>query len=791
MSIYIPILSQADLIVDQKKQIVPNGKIDIWDPISSTPVDVFTYDAANDRYVLAVNPIILNVESRPQHTYFVKQLALCRLSRYVGDFYDTLSGSTAASYSFVREWYGAFSEDDAKNDTIISGISSLADANTELGKVTVVGYWTDKDCEARTYVWDPNCVQDPDGGYIIKSNDIDTGRWILMFDGEYLPSTYYGVYPGRESTMNALLNYVTSVGTAQKPTAPGIYFEPGDYTASTVALITSKKVLLDADTSFSRDSFEVADLKVIGDAQHAICDFWIDNPEATAHSSWFNTLAVFYTCGAKKLVFDENNYFSNTNFTHNITLNQKIIEGSTRMPANYGNYALVINNCHIEGQKIWDHTDKIIFQNTDFKDIWFKNPSSIDFNTKVTVNSMNVDTIRLDNFANTTAYVNAMAANGATVLDLAGRDISTLTVPTTVTELRNVIAGTINCSKGSTADVIFRNVKANSFGLSCRYITLYDSDVSFPSEPTFSAMWGNRSRISSSYPWYTKSKQVICEDCWIGIGFNFVTDNNHDTGTLSFTNCVFQTNVSISTKRLTMKRCTTDNNTIKIYPVKIDNVYHIYGTFENCVFNNNSPIEFTKIENDDNCYDCMLHWSFLNNTFAGNTEGIRMRYWQNRTGSNYGKTFVAPVHQDITYQGNVGQCPADSPRGTLINANDTGYVTVTFSEDLKGYKYPAAWKRMVCNRSSSTASFMNTYMEQGINDAGTLVKYYSWVNSPYDSLSYDLFIQSTWFMYPKSIDEQVQNGDWFAHAIICMGDYLRIVQRGDGDHNRGIIGKVI
>ena len=168
-----------------------------------------------------------------------------------------------------------------------------------------------------------------------------------------------------------------------------------------------------------------------------------------------------------------------------------------------------------------------------------------------------------------------------------------------------------------------------------------------------------------------------------------------------------------------------------------------------------------------------------------------MRYWQNRTGSNYGKTFVAPVHQDITYQGNVGQCPADTPRGLVISNNDSGYTTVTFSEDYKGYKYPATWKRMVCNRSSSTASLINTYMEQGINDAGTLVKYYSWVNSPYDSLSYDLFIQSTWFMYPKSIDEQVQNGDWFAHAIICMGDYLRIVQRGDGDHNRGIIGKVI
>lgn len=789
MAIYIPLLSQKDLLVDQNKQIVPNGKIDILDPISNNPLDVYTYDGAHDRYVLAVNPIILNNESRPSQTYFVQTLAYCRLSKFMGDFYDGETGSTAASWQFIRDWFGAWDPDEAKNDTIVTGFSGLQDANPELGKVTVVGYWTDKDCEARTYVWDPNCTQDADGGYIVKNRELDVGRWILMFDGEYIPSSYYGVYPGRESTMNSLLNYVATVGTAQKPTAPGIYFIPGNYTASSTDLVTSKKVLLDADTYFSRNSFQVADLKVVGNPSHNICDFYVTNPEAVVHSSWYRTLQAFYVSGAKKLILDENNFFSNTSLQSNITLNQRIIEGSTRIPTNYGNYRLTLNNCHIEGQKIWNNADKITFQNTDFKDIWFQNPSSLDFTNNVLVRGTGVNNIRLDNFISTTAYVNAMGANGATVLDLAGRDISTLSVPTTVTELRNVIAGTISCSKQNTVDMIFRNVKANNVNLSCRYLTTYDSDISFGTEPSMSALWAYSSRVSSSFPWYSKSRQCIFDDCFVGISFNLVTDNIADHAYMEFTNCTFQTNVSLTLKRVVMKRCTTSNNAIKIYPVKTDNVYHLYGTFENNVFNNNSPIEFTKFD-DDNCYDIMLHWAFIGNSFAGNSEGIRMRYWQNRTGSNYGKTFVAPIHQDITYTGNVGQCPDDTPRGMSIADNQT-YSTVQFSEDYKGYKYQSSHKRLVANRVSSNPSVLTTYMESGIKESGTLMKYYSWVNSPYDSLSYDMFIQSTWFLYPTDIDNNLSNGDWFKHSIITMGDYLRIVQRGDGDHNRGIIGKVI
>lgn len=791
---YIPILTQKDLVLDTNGKIIPNAKIEVLNPISSNPIDVFTYDAQNDRYVAATNPIYLNNESRPEHTYFVTQLAYCRLSKYMGDFMDPLTHSTLARYDFIRDWYGAFTSDDAHNDTLVYGYSGLEQANPELGAVTVIGYWTDKDCEARTYVWDPNCVQDADGGYIVKNPELDTGRWILIFDGEYLPSTYYGVYPGHESTINALLNYVATVGTAQKPTAPGIYFVPGTYSASSVALVTNKKLQMDAATYFIAE-IDCPTVDIIGDPSFPVADFHFTQNDVVAHSSWFRSAYAFLTCGADTLVFDATtNFAQSSTINSNITVSNKTIIGKNRLPLTYGtNGRVTYTSCNFVGEKFWNKDDKVTFTNTAIKDTWFaiSGASNFDFVNNIIARGILVDRLDLINFQDTLVYVKALQANGTTAIDLAGRKVASVNL-SGFTDIKNVYADSITISNGSGSDITLDNVHTGSISVGGRYLTIKNSEVSFYGAPSIAALWIENSRVFGGVTWTSSSMQIIATDSYIGFGLDYTNSNNtQDHAYIEFTNCTFQTNAMYSLKRLTMKRCVTNNNTIKIYPHKTDNVYYIgQVTIENSVLNNNNPIEFTKFD-DDNCYDCMLQWTIIGNTFAGNTEGLRMRYWQNRTGNNWGKTFVAPVHQDITYSGNVGQCPDDTARGIVISSNDTGYTTVEFSEDYKGYKYSSAWKRMVCNRSSSTPSVLNTYMESGIKESGTLVKYYSWVNSPYDSLSYDLFIQSTWFLYPRSIDDPVNNGDWFSHAIIVMGDYLRIVQRGDGDHNRGIIGKVI
>lgn len=382
---YIPFISQDDLILDNQQKRLVGGKIEVLDPISNNPVDIFVYDGSNDNYIVATNPIYLDVNSRPEHTYFSTQLVLCRLYKYIGNFSDPMIDDDTNNWEFVREWNGSFHENDQKNDTIIYGFNSIKDANPDLGSITVVGYWNNFDCEARTYVWDANCVQTPDNGYIVKANGIDTGRWILKFDGEWLPSTYYGVYPGRTANINALLSYVSTVGTNQVPTAPGVYFQKGVYSNLSSNLTTSKKVLLDADTQFTKQNFlfTVQDVNVIGNATHYICDFkfapYNENYSNTvAHSSWFRTIDAFIGCSAQHLIWDKMDYFTNKQISINQTLYKQKLSFYKTLDYTYADSAyLSINECEIEGQNIFRFTDDFVnFQNETIKLDWFVKPSS-------------------------------------------------------------------------------------------------------------------------------------------------------------------------------------------------------------------------------------------------------------------------------------------------------------------------------------------------------------------------------------------------------------------------------
>ena len=404
----------------------------------------------------------------------------------------------------------------------------------------------------------------------------------------------------------------------------------------------------------------------------------------------------------------------------------------------------------------------------------------------------------MDNFTIITAYVNAMGANGATVLDLAGRDISSLSLPTTVTELRNVIAGTISANKGSSVDLIFRNVKCNTAYVTARYLTTYDCDISFGTEPSLSACWFNNSRIFGQSPWTTKSRQIIAENCYIGFSLNYADDNVTNTAYTEFVNCTFQTNCGFSLKSLTMKRCVTDNNSFKFYPHKNDDKYYIgQVTIEDCTLNNNSPIEFTKVDiingaAQDNVYECIALWTITGNTFLGNNEGLRCRYWQHRTGSNYEKTFIAGSSDSvIVYSDNKGNCPADTGRGMGISDN-TNYTTQTFTTTTGSYtvyKYSQSRKRVMPVPTSS--AWPRGYFFTPSKENGTLMKYYNWVNSPYNSVTYSMFIHPSWWLYHVAEDDPVSNGDFFNMAIMLFQDYLRIVQRGDGDRNQGVVGKVL
>lgn len=689
-----PIINQNDLFLDENRKLMSGGKIDIYDPISNNRVNVYVYNGTNDSYTLATNPIYLNGQSRAEHTYFVESLVLCRLYRYLGQLSDPRLDDDTTDWKFVREWEAGFNQDEVKNDTVIYGIESLATANTELKSVNVIGYWNDHDCELRSYFWDEYCTQTPDNGYIVKSNLHDTGRWILKFDGEYLPSTYYGVYPGREANINALLGYVANVGTNSYPTAPGVYFVPGIYNDSTVALSTSKRLQIDAQSRFSRSSITASNVDIIGKPSAAICDFYVTNPDAEVHSSWYKTVFAFLNSDAKTLHIDETNYFTNTQLLARTTLANKIIEGTNRLPVTYDTDGSIrLNNCLILGERLFNSTDKLSFVNMAIKDSWWNVPADIDFVETVIARSSSLNKILIENFTNTYAYVNAMAADGRTELDLDGRVLTNgFSLPAVVDTLRNCKIEGNFAAHHTGSDILFENVVADNIAMSARFLTLKNCDVSFAYPPNLRKILAYDSSVWTQTMWTDKNIEIEMYKCRFSCNLQRVTNNTDDEDLIWLEDCEIGTNSRIEAKRLRMIRCTTDNAMIKIYPHKTDDVYYMHAYFEDCTFNNNTPIELTKIDPDEACYNVVADWTFLGNTFNGGDEGIRCRLYADRLGTNPYNNFIkltqGTIQSNVIYSGNIGKCPLESDRG--ISISGAGLISEPFwilSESVSYYAY--------------------------------------------------------------------------------------------------------
>lgn len=696
--IHIPFLTQDDLILDNQKRIIPGAKIDVYDPISNNRIDIYTYDGANERYIVAENPIYLNNDSRPQHTYFSTKLVLCRLYKYRGQLSNPMTDDDTANWEFVREWNGAFSQDQVKNDTIVFGLSELQEVNTELGSVNVVGYWNNYDCEGRTYVWDPTCTQTPDNGYIVKNNEKDTGRWILKFDGEYLPSTYYGVYPGKEANMNALLTYVATAGTNGMKTAPGVYFYPGDYDASTVALTTDKRILVDAGTTFTRTSITASDVKVIGKSTQAITDFYTTDPNATVHSSWYKTIEGFLRSGAKHLIFDATNYFEDSKLYNNITLSDKIVEYTARIAINFNDHYITFSGCEFIGERfINGASDYYTFSYTNMTDRWFTS-SSIDWgyisqghHIQATTQSLN--RIELSNFESADAWLKLICANAEALsqsnidVDLQGRTLSSAVNYNVIGTIRNAVINSKYSGTPTGGSITFYNTTATIGSVTAHYFHAYDSKLTFDSQPSYTSggmqvfknCEVNQTPNYGSNWWTNSNCYVNAEECdWsVSIDYTHSDNNTPQGGRLTFRKCIFtQANNFFRVKEIVMTDCIIENQIIRIYPYKangVDAVEHYFmgSTFMNNKITGSYPIELTKYD-DDNCFNVYFNGLLIVGNTMYNSTGIECRYWQNRYGNNAAEKFIAPVlwfndpiyasvqGHSFSYKNNIGNCPQEN-----------------------------------------------------------------------------------------------------------------------------------
>ena len=653
---YIPFLSQEDLILDNNGKIIPGAKIDVFDPISNNYVDIYTYDGSNERYTVATNPVYLNLQSRPEYTYFAKQLVLCRLYKYIGNFSDPRVDDDTNNWQFIREWNGALQQDTVKNDTIIYGIESLKSANPSLGSVNVVGYYNDHDCEGRTYYWDANCTQTPDNGYIVKSNDKDTGRWILKFDGEYLPSTYYGVYPGHEANINALLTYVDAVGTASIKTAPGVYLVRGNYTASSVALTTAKKILIDNDSSFTRASITSStDIKVIGgETNHFITDLY---GVKVAHSSWYKTLQGFLDSGAKELIFDESNNFTQAYvLTKNTTISNAHLVNNTNLYAGwigFNNFKLTLDRCTVDNHLFYPSTSRIFFQNMLVTDRYFYGPNV----NNMDISRINADNIYLCNFDNAAIYLKWMYQKGYTDIDMEGRIVSDINFAPSLIGLHNCLFHTLslndssktvyleNC-QGTISSVNVKSLVVHKCRLNIDVVVMLNVGIL---DIVDSELRGNGTLSAGSAFALNIARSNISQN----IVYPNITNNTVQPLDIIIDNSNVTGNIEV--KKLIMTN--SKAGSVKIYGAfngtsgLIDNV-----TLENNVIDDFGFFTVTNFESTvNNC--TFVQSRIVNNTF--NNSFTCPFYVTDSEGNKYEFISSTGAHNGI-YIGNHGNCPIDS-----------------------------------------------------------------------------------------------------------------------------------
>lgn len=680
----IPVINQSTLFEDINRKALVHGKLEILDPVSNNQLTIWSY--TDDQYTVMANPVILDIEGRVPQTVFCDRIVYVRVYAFKGN-----DERNQPIYEFVRDFYAGENENSESREYAV-GIEALKDFDPSVNSsVNVLGYFNAYDCPMRQYVWDSTCTQDADNGYIVASDVSDTGRWILVFSGEYLPSNYYGVYPGHTSNINALLSYIEYVGTALTKTAPGVWFVPGEYSDSTVALITNKKLLIDNTSSFSYKSITSNDdIKIVGgETNHFITDLY---GVKTAHSSWYKTLQGFLDSGAKELIFDKSNNFTKASvMTKNTTLSNVHLVNNTNMYADwmgFGTYTLTLDRCTVDDHLFYPLTSRIFFQNMLVTDRYFYAPTV----KNIDISYINCDmfNFNLCNFDNAEVYLKWMYQKGYTDIDMQGRIVSDIDYASSLTGLHNCRFNTLTLNDPSklvfleNCQGILRSVNsANLIVYNCR-LTL-DTNLALAS--------GGTLNIKDSDITGTGDIQA---------GADFALMIEHSTLEPSIT-CPNVTNINAQPYDVIVKGSTIGVAELKKLEMTNSKAgtIKIYGSAGNAIGNvklENNVIDnfgfFTVTGFEQYVSNCtFVQTRIVNNTF---NNSFTCPFYVKDSGGNKYEFISSTGNHEYLYKGNNGQCPIDSTQlvtklpytdGAYKDANDHEWpleLTHTFRMFLPG-----------------------------------------------------------------------------------------------------------
>ena len=682
-------------------------------PLSSGTVSIYyhgsdtlatVYYLEGDDYVDAPNPLTCSEDGRIPTVFFDATVVDVVVKDALGQVMDTFQTG--------------FYVDDARNATAAEGIAALKQADPSLGFVNVVGYDQYVNAPYRTYVWDANCPSTPDNGVVVESTVAGAvGAWVLLWEWRELPVSIYGVKPGIEANISAAIGYAQSVGTFGLRTPPVVRFPGGTYGSNTT-YATSKVLSFDTDAKFTNATFSAPAIEVTAQQTSYVADFVLTKKQARVESSWFRTAQAFFKCGAAELHQSATNYFTSTAMDTSFTISGARISGAPVTLTGSGWY-MALDGCDIAPRSLstaW----ALKFLNSTFREDWFGS-GSFDFVNNTVVHTTDQNSIRLENFRNVGNYIKCIEADGQTDVDLSGRHVGTISTSVLRT-FRNVSCDTLNVT-ATGANVEFHNVSCQNVNISGFNLTVHDSAIKFWTEPTLNGLFCYYSDVASQYAVTGMTMACTFENCRVGMSFSRGSDNTTRDGALTFRECTFYTNEAISSKNISMYGCVTDNANIKVYPYHDGSNYRIFARFVGNTFVNTNAVEFTKAAQDD-CYECIADWTIVDNSFTGNDDGIKCRYWSNRTGSYFDKVFIMPDNRSsIFYGGNSGKCPAENMKGAGIAAGDTPLRTVDIGSGNNLYAYNR--KKRCCPKFSvadtATATQKLYQMAAASNDTHAVI----------------------------------------------------------------------
>lgn len=312
------------------------------------------------------NPILTDEYGRTEHQVFVDTDVVAYFYKYIGT--GKYQEETNIDVSDQTKWslqYTAESMDDSlihvTGDAAMC-VSSIADLRAldvqtvpEIDGtkvITLLGYNTLGDKEPINYVWHPALETGDNSGSIIKSNDVLTGRWIMVCPTEHCDCRHFGVFPSNSQNMQDQTSQMSVWFQYCDEMKVRPYFSGyGDY----------KYYKYDA-LNATVDEIDIADgVKFIDSGNSSITGEWNGDPFFINRSTVLNCKTVRLSWQmSQSSNFDT--MIVDTSYPINLQYKHVIFEVSP-------NSNTRLFDCDIESVRKFNST--ITIENTELKEEWF------------------------------------------------------------------------------------------------------------------------------------------------------------------------------------------------------------------------------------------------------------------------------------------------------------------------------------------------------------------------------------------------------------------------------------